>query len=216
MLGTSPRVHFIKKTPQVLARASVSRQNATAVKAEKTKDNVSSKSGLESLMKPIGLTTLSSLALALPAYAEAGKLFDFNLTLPIMAVQFLVLMVFLEKTWFTPVGNLLDRRDQVIRDQLANVSSRTDEIKKLEKEAEEILKKARMEAQAAINKSRAELEAKLAASNEEAKAKSDAEIAAAFATLEKEKEAALQSLESEVDTLANQILTTVLPQGISV
>ena len=60
--------------------------------------------------------------------------------------------VFLEKTWFTPVGELLDKRDQVIRDQLTNVSSRTDEIKKLEKDAEEILKKARVEAQAAINK----------------------------------------------------------------
>lgn len=47
----------------------------------------------ESLAKPVSLTTLSSLALALPAYAEAGKLFDFNLTLPVMAVQFLLLMV---------------------------------------------------------------------------------------------------------------------------
>lgn len=109
------------------------------------------------------------MVLALPAFAseEPGKLFDFNLTLPVMAVQFLILMVrgdldrgsswlvfevFLDKTWFTPVGELLDRRDKVIRDQLANVGSKASEIARLEKEAEEILKKARMEAQAEINK----------------------------------------------------------------
>ena len=42
----------------------------------------------------------------LPAHAEAGKIFDFNLTLPVMATEFLLCMVFLEKTWFTPVGQV--------------------------------------------------------------------------------------------------------------
>lgn len=44
--------------------------------------------------------------MAMPAAAEAGKLFDFNLTLPIMAGEILLLMVFLEKFWFTPVGKV--------------------------------------------------------------------------------------------------------------
>ena len=62
----------------------------------------------------------------LPAHADAGKIFDFNLTLPIMVVEFLLLMVFLEKSWFTPVGNNLDARDKYIRDKLANVKVRAD------------------------------------------------------------------------------------------
>lgn len=56
--------------------------------------------------------------MALPAHAVAGKIFDFNLTLPIMVGQFLLLMVFLDKTWFTPVGKVLDERDGYIREQL--------------------------------------------------------------------------------------------------
>ena len=32
-----------------------------------------------------------------------------------MASEFLLLMVFLEKTWFTPVGKVLDERDGMIR-----------------------------------------------------------------------------------------------------
>jgi F-type H+-transporting ATPase subunit b len=48
-------------------------------------------------------------------YKPAGKIFDFNLTLPIMAGQFLLLMVFLDKTWFTPVGKVLDSRDGELR-----------------------------------------------------------------------------------------------------
>ena len=56
--------------------------------------------------------------MALPAHADAGKIFDFNLTLPIMAGQFLLLMVFLDKFWFGPVGKVLDERDGYIREQL--------------------------------------------------------------------------------------------------
>lgn len=57
----------------------------------------------------------------MPAHAEAGKIFDFNLTLPIMVTEFLLLMVFLEKTWFTPVGNVLDQRDKALREKLGSV-----------------------------------------------------------------------------------------------
>lgn len=49
------------------------------------------------------------------------------------------------------MGDLLDKRDKMIRDRLTNVSDKTDEIERLEREADEILRKARAEAQAAIN-----------------------------------------------------------------
>ena len=58
--------------------------------------------------------------LALPAHAEAGKIFDFNLTLPVMVGQFLLLMVFLDKFWFGPVGKVLDERDAKIRTLLGD------------------------------------------------------------------------------------------------
>jgi F-type H+-transporting ATPase subunit b len=70
--------------------------------------------------------------LAAPAFAEAGKIFDFNLTLPLMAGQFLLLMVFLDKAWFSPVGALLDERDQSLRGKLALVKDNTSDVKKLQ------------------------------------------------------------------------------------
>ena len=54
----------------------------------------------------------------------AGKIFDFNLTLPIMTGQVLLLMVFLDKFWVTPVGKVLDERDGYIREQLQKFKAR--------------------------------------------------------------------------------------------
>lgn len=69
-------------------------------------------------MRPAAIVAVSNILMALPAHADAGKIFDFNLTLPIMAGQFLLLMVFLDKFWFGPVGKVLDERDGYIREQL--------------------------------------------------------------------------------------------------
>ena len=38
-----------------------------------------------------------------------------------MVTEFLLLMVFLEKTWFTPVGEVLDKRDKALREKLGSV-----------------------------------------------------------------------------------------------
>ena len=70
------------------------------------------------MIRPAALVAISNALMALPAHADAGKIFDFNLTLPIMAGQFLLLMVFLDKFWFGPVGKVLDERDGYIREQL--------------------------------------------------------------------------------------------------
>jgi F-type H+-transporting ATPase subunit b len=75
---------------------------------------------------------LSNVLLSMPAHAEAGKIFDFNLTLPIMAGEFLLLMVFLDKAWFSPVGQLLDERDKQLREKLAVVKDNSGEVNKLQ------------------------------------------------------------------------------------
>ena len=90
----------------------------------------------------------------LPAHADAGKIFDFNLTLPIMTAQFLLLMVFLEKTWFTPVGKALDDRDALLRSKLGSVKDNSGDLKKLQDEAEKVLREARQEAQALIKEAK--------------------------------------------------------------
>ena len=63
-------------------------------------------------MKPAVIAAVTNALVAMPSMAgEPGKIFDFNLTLPIIATEFLLLMVILDKTIFGPVGKALDDRD---------------------------------------------------------------------------------------------------------
>ena len=110
-------------------------------------------------MVPAFTVAVANAIMAMPASAEAGKLFDFNLTLPIMAGQFLLLMVFLDKAWFTPVGKVLDERDALIRDKLASVKGDSAELSALLAEAEKVLKEARAAANAAVANAKAETQA---------------------------------------------------------
>ena len=82
----------------------------------------SSKVELPKSVKPAVIAAVTNALVAMPSMAgEPGKIFDFNLTLPIIATEFLLLMVILDKTIFGPVGKALDDRDALIRDQLAAV-----------------------------------------------------------------------------------------------
>ena len=171
-------------------------------------------SPLPALLKPAALTVLSNAVLALGAHAEAGKIFDFNLTLPVMASQFLLLMVFLEKTWFTPVGDLLDKRDGELRSKLAIVKDNSGAVKSLQDEAEGVLAAARKAAQAQVAEAKATVYAEAAKELAAAKAKVDAELASALASLEAEKDAALKGLDAQVAKLSADILSRVLPEGV--
>ena len=129
--------------------------------------------------------------------------------MPIMAVQFLVLMVFLDKTWFSPVGKVLDDRDENLRNILSGVQDNTGDVKKMEDEASKVVADARTEAANLIAdaKKSAETEGteKLAA----LKKKLDAQYEAASAQLVKEEEDARKALEPEIEKLAKQIVEKV-------
>jgi len=133
----------------------------------------SQKPQLPSIVKPAMIAAVSNVIMALPAAAEAGKLFDFNLTLPIMAGELLLLMVFLDKFWFGPVGKVLDERDATLRSQLGTVKDGSAELTRLTSEAEAILKEARAEVSAMVNKQKGEKQAELDKVYADAKAKVD-------------------------------------------
>merc|ERR1711977_487080 len=164
----------------------------------------------------IGTPVIANVLLASPVYAGAGKIFDFNATLPIMAAQFLLLMVFLDKTWFGPVGKVLDERDAKIRARLSSVTTGAEELEGLKKEAETLLKDARAEAQASVteakNKTSAKIDAELAAE----KSLLDANLARAVKDLESERNAAQGAIDEQVSELSKYIIERVLPAGFSI
>jgi len=59
--------------------------------------------------------SLFSLALQAVSTESEGGLFDFNATLPVMAIQILLLMVALNILFYKPIGQLIDERDESIR-----------------------------------------------------------------------------------------------------
>jgi F-type H+-transporting ATPase subunit b len=173
-------------------------------------------SPVPAVLKPAALTVVSNAIMAFGAHAEAGKIFDFNATLPVMAGQFLLLMVFLDKTWFGPVGKLLDDRDKELREKLAVVKDNSGEVSKLQQEAEKVIAEARAAAQKQVAEAKAAVSTEAAKELAEAKAKVDAELSKALASLEAEKESALKGLDSQVQKLSQDILTRVLPEGVRV
>ncbi|KAG2499814.1 hypothetical protein HYH03_002107 [Edaphochlamys debaryana] len=168
------------------------------------------------LAKPALSAVVANALLALPAAADAGKIFDFNLTLPVMATEFLLLMVFLEKTWFTPVGKVLDERDNLIRSKLGSVKDNTGDVDKMVQEAEGILRAARSEVSASINTQKSAKQAELDKAYNTAKAKITSEVDLAIAGLEKESSTMLKTLDAQVDKISSEVLKRVLPEGVKV
>ena len=110
-VSASARAHV-----SVVAKATTAKKSsATAVAAPKAKIA----SAIDRVKLPALALAAQATALVPAAHAEAGKLFDFDLTLPIIATEFLLLMTILDKTVFGPVGKALDDRDELIRSQLA-------------------------------------------------------------------------------------------------
>merc|ERR1712199_84055 len=101
----------------------------------------------------------------------AGGLFDFNATLPLMAIQFILLTVALTFVFYKPVSKVIDERENYISGNLAQASEKLVKADELYKQYDEQLKTARVSTQAVISQS--EKEAKDAVALEINQARAD-------------------------------------------
>ncbi|XP_054796566.1 ATP synthase subunit b', chloroplastic [Prosopis cineraria] len=165
-------------------------------------------------LKSLSLLAASSLALAPPSLAveiEKAALFDFNLTLPIIMAEFLLLMVALDKLYFSPLGNFMDQRDAAIREKLNSVKDTSGEVKQLEEQAAAVMTAARAEISAALNQMKKETQAEVEQKLAEGRKKVEAELQEALASLERQKEETIKSLDSQIQNLSQEIVKKVLP-----
>lgn len=140
----------------------------------------------------------------------AGGLFDFNATLPLMAIQFVLLTIALTFIFYKPVAKVLEERETSINTNLAEASSKLLKAEELYKQYDAQLKEARTKAQLVISNS--EKEAKDIVASEINQARQDASslIQQTNKELEAQKSLALQKLESQVDELSQLIKEKVL------
>ena len=144
----------------------------------------------------------------------AGGLFDFNATLPLMAIQFLLLTVVLTFVFYKPVSKVIEDRETYINDNLTTASEKLIKADELYNEYDEQLKTARVNAQAIIAKS--EKEAKDTVALEITQARQDAAtlIEKTNRELETQKSLALQQLETQVDELSQLIKEKLLGKEV--
>jgi F-type H+-transporting ATPase subunit b len=140
----------------------------------------------------------------------AGGLFDFNATLPLMALQFILLTLILTFIFYKPVGKVIEERETMISTNLSDASEKLLKADELYSQYDEQLKSARAEAQSIIAES--EKEAKEIVALEISQARQDAVklIQQTNKELEAQKSLALQKLETQVDELSDLIKEKLL------
>ena len=139
-----------------------------------------------------------------------GGLFDFNATLPLMALQFLALTVILNLIYYKPVGNILDERDEYIRNSLTAASAALSRANELTQKYEQDLAESRKMAQDIIKKAQEEAQLIVYKQIKDAQTNADKVIFNAYDQLNIQKEEALKNLEGQVDILSSQIKLKLL------
>ncbi len=137
-------------------------------------------------------------------------MFDFDATLPLMAVQFLILTVILNALLYKPLGQALDNRDEYIRTNLQQAKERLQQATELAHQYEQELASTRREAQAVIEEARAEAQKIATAEIAAAQQAVQAELMKAQAEIDQQKQATLQALEGQVSSLSEQLLAKLL------
>jgi F-type H+-transporting ATPase subunit b len=144
----------------------------------------------------------------------AGGLFDFNATLPLMAIQFILLTVVLTFMFYKPVAKVIDERETYINGNLTQASEKLIKADELYKEYDKQLKEARVNAQSVIAQSEKEAKDVVALEITEARADAAKLIERTNKELEAQKSIALEKLEAQVDELSQLIKEKLLGKEV--
>ncbi len=145
------------------------------------------------------------LLLAEAAVPEGG-LFDLDATLPLMAVQVVLLTFLLNSLFFRPVGKVVEDREGYIATSRADAKQKLEQIQRLESDLQDQLRGARQAAQSAIVEAESEVDALYREALAEAETEANRTREQARREIESQRDAAQASLMSQVDQLSAQII----------
>ena len=142
-------------------------------------------------------------------------MFDFDATLPLMALQFLVLTLVLNAVFYKPLTKTLDERDDYIRNTQKGAQERLAKAEQMAHEYEQKLGESRKQSQAIIVAAQAD--AQKIASEKVAEAQKEAQVSREQAAkeIDRQKQEAMRSLEQEVEALSRQILEKLLGPALA-
>ena len=99
------------------------------------------------------MVNFSTLILSSEELSGPGGLFDFNATLPLVAIQFILLMVILNAILYSPLLAVIEERKEYILGNLSKASEILTQANKLTAQYEQELSNVRKEAQLEITNS---------------------------------------------------------------
>lgn len=142
--------------------------------------------------------------------ATEGGLFDFDATLPLMAVQVVLLTFILNALFFKPVGRVVEEREGFITTSRAEAKQKIAEAKRLEAELKDQLKQARQSAQKVINDAEQDSDKLYREAMALATSEANASREKARREIDAQRDSALTQLKADADKLGNLIVERLL------
>ena len=137
-------------------------------------------------------------------------MFDFDATLPLMALQFLLLAAVLNVIFYKPLTKALDDRDNYVRTNRVEAKERLAKAERLAQEYEQQLADARRQSQKVVAEAQAEAQKIAADKIAEAQKEAQAQREQAAQEIEQQRQEAMASLQQQVDALSRQIVEKLL------
>jgi F-type H+-transporting ATPase subunit b len=153
---------------------------------------------------------MTSWLLLAEAGAPEGGLFDLDATLPLMALQVVLLTFLLNALFFRPVGQAVEEREGYISTSRAEAKQKLAQAERLEADLREQLKDARLQAQKVVVEAEQESDRLYREALALAQAESIASREQARREIDSQRTAAMEQLQGEATKLADQIVDRLL------
>jgi len=140
----------------------------------------------------------------------SGGLFDFDATLPLMAIQVVVLTFILNSLFFKPVGKVVEERESFVTTSRSEAKDKLAEVERLENDLKNQLKDARQLAQKVINEAEEDSENLYREALTLATAEANASREQARREIDSQRDSALNQLKADADNLGNLIVERLL------
>ena len=153
---------------------------------------------------------MTSWLLLAEAGAKEGGLFDLDATLPLMALQVVILTFILNSLFFRPVGKAVEEREGYIATSRAEAKQKLAQAERLEAELKDQLKEARQLSQKLIQEAEQDSERLYREALAVATAEANASREQARREIDSQRNSALQTLRGDANQLAAQIVDRLL------
>ena len=146
-----------------------------------------------------------SILISLSEIEGPGGLFDINATLPLVAIQFILLMVLLNVILYSPLLTIIEERKDYVLSNLAEASEKLAQAKELTTQYEQDIENAEKEAQLAIANSQKKHKEILDLELDIAQKSIDNLLEVISTDLISQKETALNNLDTIVQSLCVEV-----------